>query len=257
MLAFISTFYLPPHNYNIWYRDAPRFLSITWDHNRSKYGDGFTLLDFKPLLKLRASTPSTKIEFRCRKLVEFDLQCVPCDACGYCINCPHEDFDDNSDVDSLYDYACSPEGTLDNVYEGLSEEYAYLAAVNDFLNNGNEAWLATLQNSLQHPMKVQCTMGRNCEIPTIYIQFDKDGAPPLLRTETAYRNVAAYLTQIGIIDLKWRTELDFVVATSTGNYVRSEVDGNLVSVYNHIHICGRTYKARTDTAKPTATRTIA
>lgn len=240
----MATFYRLPGDLEAWYRDAPQFLFISWDHDRTEYGDGATLLDIKPLLKLRASTPSSKIKFKCRRLIEFDLPCAPCGWCGVCINCPHDAPDSHSDVDSLYDYPCSHEDTQDEVRAHLEVEYAYLNALNGFLDNKNETWLAAVRDGLQHPMQVHCTMGLDCGVPTIYIRFEKNGAPPLLQRRNMWRTAASYLTEMGIMALEERRDLDFVVGISTGKYMRPTPGiYPVMPTYDQSHICGDTYKA--------------
>lgn len=267
--SFMATFYLVPGSRHTWYLDAPRLVIVTWDHDKEMYVDASTLLNIKPILKLRAFMPSSKIKFVCRKLEERDLGHVECRDCGDCITCqspmsdcgsdddsdrdPDTDLDSANELDMVYDYDCSHGDTIDEIIGELRDQYMYLEALNDFLNNSNEAWLEAVGAETQYLMAVHCTVGSYHQAPTLYIRFEKNGASPLIDTKNMYRSAAAYLTQMGIMNLELRKGLDFVVSVPSGKYTRPTMDAFLdVATYHQTHICGCTYEAPVAPARPAA-----
>lgn len=238
----MTTFYTQPVSRDFSYRDAPRLMVVSWDHEKERYADGHALLDIKPLLKLRAYSTSSTIKFVCRRLVEFDAGHRECWNCEQCITCDNIDYD--SDAGSLYDYDCSHEDTLDEIFYELDREYAYLRPLNEFLANNNKAWLEAVRADFKHAIAVHCTMGQSSKVPTIYIQFGRNDAPPQLRMKRMYSSAAEYLTQMGIMDLDLRAKLDFVVGVATGKYMRPSIGASsAVATHHQTFICGRTYKA--------------
>ncbi|KAF9690608.1 hypothetical protein EKO04_011318 [Ascochyta lentis] len=242
--SFMETFYRPPGLSHVWYLDAPRLVTISWDHDKALYTDGNAFLDITSILKLRAFTPSSTIRFASRRLEEHDLGHRACWNCEECITCCGDDSDYNFDLEPLYSHPCSHEDTIDDAFEELENAYAYLHPLNDFLENGNEAWLQAIRDKPLHLMAVHCTMGWNRKVPTIYIRFDKNSVPLPLRPKSMYKTAAAYLSQMGIMDLRLRKGLDFMVGVSTGKYMRPLAGASpVVAMDNQTHICGRTYKA--------------
>lgn len=210
----MMTFYLLQGSRDRLYRNAPRMVFISWDHDYGPYADCSTLLDIKKIL--------------CR-FIRHGRE---------------------SDIDFCYNGSCLHEETISSMCGSLRSEYAYLDALNDFLSNNNAAWFEAVRAEFQHPLAVHCTIGRNCRVPTIYIHFEKSGAPPQLDSKRMYSSAAAYLRQLGIMDLGLRAKLDFIVGISSGKCMRPSTGASpLWAPFNQTHISGRTYRGLSGTAK--------
>jgi hypothetical protein len=136
--------------------------------------------------------------------------------------------------------------TVERIYHELETAYTYLQSLNDFLSNVNELWLEAVRAESQHSMTVECTMGQHNKVSTIYIRFGKNDSPSTLRTDRMYSSSCTYLAQMGIMTLRLRRKLDFVVGVSTGKYTRPLGGGHsAVPTYDQAHICGRAYKLPT------------
>ena len=244
---FLSTFYRIPDHPETWYRDAPRALTISWDHDMSEYGDDVALIDIGPLLKLHAYAPSSIITFQSRRLLEFALPCAKCNDCGYCIHADdYAELECDDPADEMrYEemgYPCNHEDTIDDVIESLHSEYGYLSPLNEFLGNSNTRWLKTVQDMPLNSIELACTMGEHSYVPTIYIRFEKQSAPAQLRTRDTYRRAVTYLTEMGMTDLAWYEHLDFVVGVQTNKWNR-HLHGCIYPVYDQTLVHGEDLKA--------------
>lgn len=242
---FLTAFYRPSDRLEDWYRDAPILLDITWDHDDSEY-DGATLVPIGPLLKLRAYSPASTIQFECRGLAGGNIPCTDCWECGLCINCRRPGF---HEMDDFSDFLCEHEETIDEVVSAIAAEYAYLDALNTFLNNNNATWLTHVQEMRMCLVTISCTMGEDCGPVTIYIRFAKSHIPKHLRTRNTHRGASAYLTEMGMVDLEGGQELDYIVGVETDKFVRS-IDGVPERVYDQALI--RDLKSKTKSSNAQA-----
>jgi hypothetical protein len=237
---FLSTFYRIPGRPEAWYRDAPRELTVSWDHDMTEYGDDETLIDIGLLLKLHAYSPTSLITFKCRRLLEYELPCAKCDNCGACIHTDgYSDYDDDSEA---MRYPCEHEDAIDEVFASLHAEYEYLHALNEFLGNSNTKWLKAIQDMPLNFVELACTMGEDSYLPTIYIRFQKHSAPEQLQTRDMYRRAVTYLTEMGMADLEDWQELHYVVGVQTNKWTR-HFHGCLYPVYDQALIHGEDLKA--------------
>lgn len=69
-------------------------------------------------------------------------------------------------------------------------------------------------------MMVECMMGQNSKVSTIYIRFAKNNVQPMLHTKRVYSGASTDLTHKGIMGLGLRMKLDFVTGVLTGKYIR-------------------------------------
>lgn len=150
----------------------------------------------------------------------------------------------------MYDQSCEHESTTIYAFTVISEQYDYLEALNDFLNLSSEAWGAAIRD-MDDSASVQCTIGRSCIVPTIYLRFKEGKAPWALCEGNMYETGAAYLSEMGIMNLKLWRSLDFVIGIETGKYIRPVMGvPPTVQVWNQALICGHLYKARAGRFNP-------
>jgi len=243
---FLSTFYHIPSCPEAWYRDAPRELTVSWDHDMTEYGDNKTLIDIRLLLKLHAYSPRSIITFKCRRLLDFDLPCVKCDNCGACI---HSDGYSECHLGSeATGHFCEHEDTINDVFASFHAEYEYLRPLNEFLGNSNTKWLKEIQDMPLNSVELACTMGENSYLPTIYIRFQEHSAPEQLQTRDMYRCAVTYLTEMGMADLEDWQELHYVVGVQTNKWTR-HIHGWLNPVCEQALIHGEDLKAPSTTTE--------
>lgn len=225
-----------------WYCNSPQLLVILWDHDKSEAEDDDLLLNLKPLLKLRSWSRSSTIMFAGRSLVEEDTFHARCYFCQHCVrgkcgkvrdpaarpgdyvcedpNCVDylDGCDGFHDSHSDSDIDCDHEDVVYEEHKRRVESYEYLRAVNNFLDNSNVSWLHLIREDFMHLLFIQCTIGTTT---TIYFHFARNNLSYVLNTKDMYWSCCKFLTQMGIMDLPMRKELDFVVGLPTGKQTRT------------------------------------
>lgn len=265
---YLATFHSLPGTKQLDFDHAPKIMLVLCDHEKEDYKTGSLIFDLKPLLNLRAVCTWLSVNFKSRWVAEHDVPHKDCDVCNQCIRCEgrcelvewedllnsHPDYDDMFDSADSFStgHNCPHLALLDDVKSDFLMEYNYLEALNGFLNNRNEIWLESIAGDLRHGwMKVECTMGPEDKFPTIYIQFAKGHAPPIFQEKALKYAACQYLTDVGIIDLWERTELDFVVGIGTGKVPQHSPRCKTPSpTYNQIRICGHTYEEPAGIVRP-------
>ncbi|KAF2996285.1 hypothetical protein E8E13_005132 [Curvularia kusanoi] len=241
-----------------WCRDAPRRLTISWDHDldMNEDGDNVSLIDIKPLVKLRAHSPTSIITFECRRLLENDLPDLECEECHESITLPNPHLDElDPETDPAeairYGWCCQHEDTIMDALGEIHMDYEYLEPLNEFLNNNNVTWLKSIEDIDIQSISIDCTMGEDCGLPTIYIRFPGPyEVPMLLETKNTHQGAVEYLSQMGIMDLESFKDLDFVVGVATGKCIQTHC-GEPMAVYNQALIEGGELAATSSSAEPT------
>jgi hypothetical protein len=264
MNDFMTAFYPRHGDRKDWYCNAPRLLLLSCDHDKMQYKNKGQSLDLKPLLELRALSPSTVVQFVSRREVEFDLPCRRCRRCGYCIcdKCPKSyqvpktrKYSSDDSMAWFEDIYCGDEipheDAVDEVMGELSRDYAYLDPLNDFLANDNEQWLQSLRGDSMLRVSIEYTLDRFKDSPMLYLRFAKYDMPSLLQTQRMYSSACSYLRSMGILNQETSEKLDFVVAVATGRYTPHPSKGTAsMPLYDQTYICGRTYKAEMTGSSP-------
>ncbi|CAO2649738.1 Nn.00g010300.m01.CDS01 [Neocucurbitaria sp. VM-36] len=222
--SFVNAYYPKVEEYS----NAPDLLLISWDHGHGE--DDEVLFDITLLFHLRAHCKTFTTKFVSRRLVEGDLPNTDCLNCGHSIYC-------GCGTD------CDHEEAFDEAWGDLHFQYYYLHALNEFLNNKNEAWLKAFREQVRKGIKIKFTYDLDTQQTTLYIRFVKGLAPALFKRVDMYKTAVRYLRHMGILDLEMHEELDFVVGEATGKYTRHSEDCHFaVPTYNQIQISGRVGK---------------
>lgn len=274
---YLATFHSLPGTRVLDVKHALKTMTVLWDHEKEDYKSGDLLIDLKPLLNLRASCKWFSVSFESRRLFEADYPHEECEGCNQCISCRGRcklvdwramivgdsgDEDEQAyyasvDLDEIYPISknCSHEELVEEVEDKFFTAYIYLDALNDFLNSSNKIWLESIKDDFGHEwMTVECAVGcAEDKIPVIYIRFDNDHAPLVFGKKALRYAACQYLTDVGMIDLDYRPELNFVVGVGTGGTIKHSPGRKTEQVYDQVTFCGLTYEEPAGIVRPART----
>lgn len=155
---YIKTFYGCVH---MW-RDMPKLLQISWDH------DVVPMLDLLPLLKLRAICSTTKIEFIPHVLTQDVGPWTDDVDCDYCKTDPDDE------VERKEEDCAHLELRFEEYSEYvLDQEYAYLFELHELLTNDNSKWLQDIRDGSICRVKVDQFIYGYLDV-LIYIDDESD-----------------------------------------------------------------------------------
>lgn len=113
-----------------------------------------------------------------------------------------------------------------------------------FLGNKDATWLKSIRDDILGRTRIECTMGRSkSKYSTVFIRFEKWHTPEVFAKNMIYLATSQYLADIGIINLKERKMLDFVIGNATGETSRPSADcKTLIPTYSQITVLGHAHK---------------
>jgi hypothetical protein len=233
--SFIATFYPLLADYE----NAPKLLTISWDHFYDEVDSDIDniLFDLTPLLRLRAFRPTCVISFVPRRITDYDYPNLDCADCGHSIHC---DCDDGS--------GCEHEDARDEAQGILNDIYVYTDVLDEIVGSYNEAWLKTIrETSYSKSIKVEATVVSTAMNIVIYIRFNAGVAPAYFKKKTMYHDAVRFLHSKGMLRLTYGSAITFFVGGTTGKYTRHSQHCRVATpMYDQVEIHGETvYKPET------------